>query len=116
MSTTGLSNFNLDMNELIEEVYNIVGKFAVERYDERVENNLKNQIMENCKQGVYKSFGPYEVLKMEDTDGFKYHLKDGGWVMFRASGTEPVLRIYSESVDSESCFKVLDAAKAEVMK
>jgi phosphomannomutase len=53
---------------------------------------------------------------MEDTDGYKFHLNDNSWVMFRASGTEPVLRIYAESENSEACFKILDAAKAEVLK
>lgn len=103
------------LDELIDEIYKMVGSFAVERYDEHVENQLKNSIIENCKQGVYKKFGSHSVVMMEDTDGFKFHLEDGSWVMFRASGTEPVLRIYCESENSEKCFSILDAAKATVL-
>lgn len=103
------------LDELIEEIYALVGSFAVERFDEHVENNLKNQIIENCKKGVYKNFGQWTVERMEDTDGFKFHLNDGSWVMFRASGTEPVLRIYCESESSEKCFAILNEAKAVVL-
>ncbi len=37
------------------------------------------------------------VAKTEDLDGFKLRLEGGGWLMFRASGTEPVLRVYAEA-------------------
>lgn len=104
------------LDELINEIYELVGTFAVERYDEHVENTLKEKIIENCKNGKYTSFGEYKVQSMEDTDGYKFHLNDNSWVMFRASGTEPVLRIYAESENSEACFKILDATKAEVLK
>jgi phosphomannomutase len=103
------------LNDLIEEVYSIVGSFAVERYDEHVENNLKNAIIENCKNGTYQSFGDYTVQRVEDTDGFKFHLSEHSWVMLRASGTEPVLRIYAEAENSAASFKILDAVKATLL-
>jgi len=34
-------------------------------------------------------------------DGFKFYLADGSWVLLRASGTEPLIRIYSEAPDGE---------------
>jgi phosphomannomutase len=48
-------------------------------------------------------------------DGFKFHLDNGGWVMVRPSGTEPVLRTYSEASSSEESFKILDATKATLL-
>ncbi len=104
------------LDELIEEIYALVGSFAVERYDEHVEETLKQQIIANCKSGAYKTFGIYTVQSMDDTDGFKFHVSDSSWVMMRASGTEPVLRIYSEANSSEECFAILDAVKAVVLK
>ena len=52
---------------------------------------------------------------MEDIDGFKFHLDNGSWVMIRPSGTEPVLRVYSESDSSSSAFAILDATKATIL-
>lgn len=110
MAKTGKS-----LRELIEEVYEVVGSFAVERYDLHLEESLKQEIIKNCKEGKYTSFGKYNVTKVEDMDGFKFHLDNGGWVMIRPSGTEPVLRTYSEAATSEESFRVLDATKATLL-
>jgi len=92
-----------------------VGSFAVERYDLHVTEQLKQNIIANCKTGKYQSFGDYKIVKTEDLDGFKFHFEDGGWVMIRPSGTEPVLRVYAEAADSAASFKILDATKAVLL-
>jgi len=76
---------------------------------------LKESIIEKCKSRSYDSFGPYNVVAVEDVDGFKFRLDNGSWVMIRPSGTEPVLRVYSESTDSASSFAILDATKASIL-
>jgi phosphomannomutase len=110
MAKTGKS-----LRELIQEVYDVVGSFAVERYDLHLEEELKQSIIKNCKEGKYTKFGKYNVTKVEDMDGFKFHLDNGGWVMIRPSGTEPVLRTYSEAANSEEAFAVLDATKETLL-
>jgi phosphomannomutase len=55
------------------------------------------------------------VHSVENTDGFKFRLGELGWVMIRASGTEPVLRVYAESHNSEACFAILDAVKDSIL-
>jgi len=99
----------------VQEVYDVVGKFAVERYDLHVTEEIKQRIVSNCKSGI-KSFGHLEVVKTEDLDGFKFFFEDDTWVMIRASGTEPVLRVYAEAPDSAASFKILDIVKAELLK
>jgi phosphomannomutase len=49
-------------------------------------------------------------VKREDLDGLKIYLGDIGWVMVRASGTENMLRIYSETTRPETTRRVLDRA------
>lgn len=110
MAKTGKS-----LDELIEEVYDIVGSFAVERYDLRLDEELKQAIVSNCKNGSYKQFGSYSVEDIETTDGYKFHLGDDQWVMIRPSGTEPVLRVYAEASSSEDAFAILDATKATIL-
>ena len=48
-------------------------------------------------------------------DGWKYYLEDGGWLMIRASGTEPVLRNSAESETTEKAFDILKAAEKALL-
>lgn len=103
------------VSQLIQEMYAKVGSFAVERYDLHLNNELKLSIVENCKSSHYSEFGDYKISSMEDTDGYKFRLHTGAWVMIRPSGTEPVLRVYSEAASSEEAFRILDATKAAIL-
>ncbi|MCZ2130411.1 MAG: phosphoglucomutase/phosphomannomutase family protein [Bacteroidia bacterium] len=103
-----------NIEELVDEIYSIVGAFAVERYDLRISNELKQEIISSCQTGKYTQFGKYKVLRTEDIDGYKFHLANDEWVMIRASGTEPVLRVYAESVTSEKAYQILDAVKTAI--
>lgn len=103
------------ISELISDMYEKVGSFAVERYDLHLNNELKEQIIKMCKSNSYTNFGSYKIVSTEDTDGFKFRLDNGSWVMIRPSGTEPVLRVYSESDSSASAFDILDQTKKAIL-
>ncbi len=85
------------LDDLIAEVYEIVGSFKFERSDLHITEDLKQKIIDKCKNDEYKAFGDYAVDRIETIDGFKYFFDDDRWVMIRPSGTEPVLRIYAEA-------------------
>jgi phosphomannomutase len=104
------------LRELIKEIYSIVGPFAYDRADLHLTNEQKEKIVENCKNGNYTSFGNYSVQRVEDLDGYKFYLNDETWVMVRASGTEPVLRVYVQAIDNEAVKTVLDAAKTSLLQ
>ncbi|MGL4599510.1 MAG: phosphoglucomutase/phosphomannomutase family protein [Bacteroidia bacterium] len=97
------------LDELIEEVYAITGTFAFERIDLKLDEAVKNKVVDNCKNGAYKQFGAYQVTRVEDLDGWKDFLSEDSWVMIRASGTEPVLRTYAEAATRAEAFKILEA-------
>tara|TARA_B100001741_G_scaffold313745_1_gene321648 strand:- start:12221 stop:13627 length:1407 start_codon:yes stop_codon:yes gene_type:complete len=103
------------LEDLIKEVYEVVGSFFFERIDLHISNDIKNNIVENCKKGHYTSFGKYEVKRVETIDGFKYFFDDDTWLMIRASGTEPVLRTYAESSSKEKCFDILEDARKTLL-
>jgi phosphomannomutase len=42
------------------------------------------------------------VQRVRSDDGFKFYLADGSWVLLRASGTEPLIRVYSEAADADA--------------
>jgi phosphomannomutase len=103
------------LDQLIEEVYKIVGEFKFERSDLHLKEEVKNKIVENCKNNVYDSFGPYKVTRLETIDGWKYFFDNDEWLMIRASGTEPVLRNYAESATTEKAFAILKAAEKTLL-
>jgi len=99
--------------ELIQEVYAIVGAFSFERSDLHLKEELKSKIVANTESDFYKSFGKYNIKRIEDLDGYKYFFDDKNdeWLLIRASGTEPVLRTYAESATREGAFAILKAAE-----
>ncbi len=103
------------LDELIQEVYKIVGEFKFERSDMHLKEEVKNRIVENCKNNKYDSFGPYKVQRVETIDGWKYFFDNDEWLMIRASGTEPVLRNYAESSTTEKAFAILKAAEKTLL-
>jgi phosphomannomutase len=110
MAKTGRS-----LSDLVEEIYEVTGKFAVERYDLKVTEDKKQDIISKCKNGGYPSFGDLKVVRTEDMDGFKFFFEDETWVMIRPSGTEPVLRVYAEAPTTADSFAILDVVKATLL-
>jgi phosphomannomutase len=102
------------LEELIDEVYQIVGPFQFERNDLHITEELKQKIISNCKSDNYKAFGPYQVREVQTIDGFKYFFDDERWVMIRPSGTEPVLRTYAEAPTLEEVRVILEATAKEI--
>jgi phosphomannomutase len=102
------------LDELIEEVYEIVGSFKFERSDLHITEELKQQIIKNCKEGNYHSFGQYNVKDLQTIDGFKYFFDDQRWVMIRPSGTEPVLRVYAEAPTLEEARVILKVTELSI--
>jgi phosphomannomutase len=102
------------LDELIEEVYEIVGPFKFERNDLHITEELKHKIIKNCQENTYKSFGKYTVREVKTTDGFKYFFDDDRWVMIRPSGTEPVLRTYAEAPTLAEVREILKATEEEI--
>jgi phosphomannomutase len=110
MAKTGKS-----LDDLIKEVYDVVGSFAMGRIDLHITEDIKQKVLANCKASVYKTFGDYTIQTIEDMDGFKFQLGNGEWVMIRASGTEPVLRVYSESSTLEKAETILEKTKQTIL-
>ncbi len=102
------------LRELIAEVYEVVGPFVYERADLHIENGKKEHIIKTALADGYGEFGKYAFDRTEDIDGKKYHLKNGGWMMLRASGTEPLLRIYAEGNSKEETLDILEEVKKAV--
>jgi len=106
MSKTGKS-----LEALIDEVYAITGSFHFDRLDLHISETQKQSVLQRCEQDTIQAFGRYSILKRETLDGYKYFISETSWIMIRASGTEPILRIYAEGSNESEVSQLLEAAR-----
>jgi phosphomannomutase len=73
--------------------------------------NRGQELVTRMSQNAPDNFASFPVTQVETMDGAKLILDDESWLLFRQSGTEPVLRLYSEATSIEKMNKLLDAAQ-----
>jgi phosphomannomutase len=111
----GLNLFELMAREkktLLEIVKSLMeehGYFYYNRVDLRTEK--AQATVEKLKTTPPQEFAGAKVVKIEQLDGFKLNFADQSWILFRASGTEPLLRIYAEARSEEAVQQLLEAGK-----
>lgn len=98
------------LSQLVQDLYDEFGYHATYREDIHTSEEKKNAMMEACKGKRIHTIAGKKVVDWGFTDGVKHHMEDGSWLLVRPSGTEPVLRIYSEAgSDQEAVDLVKDA-------
>ncbi|MDP6647675.1 MAG: phosphoglucomutase/phosphomannomutase family protein [Dehalococcoidales bacterium] len=91
MVTTGKSP-----SELLAHLYRKVGVHHYQRRDIKFPEKERKTITRHLKQNAPDHIGGVKVARFDTTDGFRFLLADGAWLLIRFSGTEPVMRIYAE--------------------
>jgi len=102
------------LSELVDHLFAEFGPHYNRRNDLHTTNEKKDAMMERARKGEIQSVSDVAVERVEEVDGVKLHLADGSRVLIRASGTEPVLRIYCESTSPEDAQAKADAVSALV--
>ena len=106
------------LGELVARLQKEYGPHYYGRRDLHIADDIKNGAITRARSDETKRLGKYGVLKKEDLDGIKFFLDASNngtgaeaWVLFRASGTEPLLRIYAEAASPELVEEVLASAE-----
>lgn len=96
------------LGELVAQLHAEFGEHHYGRVDLAVKNGQKEKAIEYFSSAKLQRFLDWPVVGREDLDGVKVYLGDIGWLMVRASGTEHMLRIYSETTQPQNTRQLLD--------
>lgn len=96
------------LKQLCDDLDEEFGKHRFLRRDQYVTPQLKTQILTACAQKP-KEIGRFKVKDYNFIDGFKFYINNG-WLLIRASGTEPLLRFYAEANSLTKVNELLDEA------
>lgn len=96
--------------ELIDEIHKEFGFFSFGRNDLHVTPQDGQQFLTALQKQVPEAIAGNKVTEVITMDGIKLVLADDSWLMFRQSGTEPVLRTYSEGTSKEKTDQLLSEA------
>jgi phosphomannomutase len=93
-------------SELIEYLFSKVGAHYYDRID-RVFSGNRQSREQRILDANPETIGGLKMVGLNTMDGFKFSLEDGGWLLIRFSGTEPVLRVYTETTHQDRVQSIL---------
>ncbi len=98
------------LGQQLQELFGKVGSFYPQRENFRLTPEVKEKFTEKLRQHVDDFFGR-KIAQVVRTDGLKLVFDDSSWVCYRLSGTEPVVRVYSEARTPDGLTQLSAAAK-----
>lgn len=94
-------------SQLLKWLFEKVGEHYYDRIDIAIEQNQKSGILNNLTLNKPARIAGLAVSRTNFSDGFKYILEDDSWLLIRFSGTEPLVRIYSEAGSRQQVQNIL---------
>jgi phosphomannomutase len=109
------------LGKLVADLQREFGTHHYGRSDLHIPEDVKQSAIQRARADGTQTLGRYRVLRKEHMDGVKLFLdapKNGNgaeaWVLFRASGTEPLLRLYTEAATPELVSEFLQVGESFV--
>ncbi len=97
------------ISKILHSIYKEYGRLYSDRIDLDITEEKKRSLMRRLALGSMKKLGTRNIAARDTQDGCRFFLEDGSWVLFRPSGTEPIVRVYFES-SSQKTLKVIARA------
>ncbi len=88
---------NKTPSELLQHLFDKVGEHYYDRLDLTYPAAQRSQILQRVADARPDMLGGQKVVNISTEGGYKYTLEDGSWLLIRFSGTEPLLRVYTET-------------------
>jgi len=104
----------MSLTELVGTLHAEFGEHHYGRVDLELGPGQKEKAIAHFANGHVKRLLDWPIVRREDMDGIKCYLDEIGWMMVRASGTERLLRVYSETSRPEATKRVLEEVAAIV--
>jgi len=95
-------------SQLLRMLFDKVGAHHYDRVDVRTTNDRRDAVKARLLNAKPPTIAGLKVVHLNTTDGFKYMMEDGGWLLIRLSGTEPLVRIYTETTHADKVQAILD--------
>lgn len=94
-------------SQLLQDLFAKVGAHYYDRIDITIEPDQRAPIMNDLTSNTPREVAGLQVKHANLSDGFKYTLSDESWLLIRFSGTEPLVRVYSEAKSPEKLRQIL---------
>jgi len=98
-------------SQLLDYLYSKVGPHYYDRRDFHISAAKRQTIQNQLSSSSPDTIASTKVTKVDTTEGFRFFLGDESWLLIRFSGTEPLVRIYSEAESLEKARALLDEGK-----
>ncbi len=98
-------------SQLLDYLFTKVGPHHYDRIDIHISQSERPKLAQKLAQTSIESIAGTKIIRLDTTDGFRYVLADGSWLLIRFSGTEPLVRIYAESQSPEQVQRLLESGR-----
>ncbi|HZQ05685.1 MAG TPA: phosphoglucomutase/phosphomannomutase family protein [Anaerolineae bacterium] len=92
-----MSYYKRGLRELVNDMRQGLGAFYYARNDLHTKPFSKGDLVRRLKENAPAAMAGLNLVSINDRDGVKYLFDDSSWLLIRPSGTEPILRVYSEA-------------------
>jgi alpha-D-glucose phosphate-specific phosphoglucomutase len=104
----------VSLTEMLDQVYAQVGKLISGRIGVRLTKELQQRLKDKLAENP-ATFADRRVTNVDRTDGAKFILEDGTWVLMRPSGTEPMVRVYAEASSEKELEVLLESGRKYIL-